>query len=176
MLTTIVVLIFLLILYLYYETYKPVQENYNNWSDNDTHALLAPNIPDDPQTTYKIGGKYCKPILEKNIVPIDGKYKFIKQQLMYDGIWKSDRKISDNTETQKWSIKYGSPIEGTYATNKFFHLPEKVMTECTIDRDIYFPDWNRLEIKDRNKYNFDVCDYDKNKNYKKGIMYVEAGV
>lgn len=172
-LITIVILVFLVLMYFYYE--NTTTENYCNQNDeNSTHALLAPNIPVDPQTRYRIGGKYCKPLSEKNIVPESGKYEFIKEKLLYDGIWNDDRKIEDDIEVKEWKIK--KPIGGVYASNKFLHLPERIMTEDTIDKDIYFPDWNRLEIRDRNMYNFDVCDYNKSKNHRKNIMYIEAGI
>jgi hypothetical protein len=171
-------LLSLIIIFLYYlkELYTfEDTETYCNQHENETHALLAPNIPDDPQTTYRIGGKYCRPLREHNIVPEHGKYEFVKQQLEYDGVWKSNRKITDETENQTWTTKCVKPIEGTYATNKFFHVPEKVMIPgCTRDDNVYVPD--RLEIKDRNMYNFDQCDFDKRKGHVRDIVYWKSGL
>ena len=176
----IAVIIILFILYIGYEKYEYISnEEYCNQSESTTCPLLAPNIPDDPRKSFKICGKFCKPIKEKNIAPTEGRFVFPKQELLYDGIWKSNRKIDDNKETQKWNmIGNQFPVEGEYASNNYLHMPEKHM--CldmeVIDRDVYYPNWNVLQIKDRNMYNFDVCDYDKRKDHKKGIVYWPAGV
>ncbi len=93
---------------------------------HDTHALMAPNIPDDVQTRYRVGGKFYKK-LDYPLAPKEGKYEFPKPKLLYDGIWESHRTIDDNNiETQKWTlVKKYFPTKGKYATDKFFHLPLK---------------------------------------------------
>ena len=178
----LILIIVLLILYTFYENstyYSLSNEEYCNQSESDTCALLAPNIPDDPKTEYQICGKYCKSISEKDIAPTEGKYVFPKQELLYDGIWKSDRKFTNSTETQKWKmIGDQFPVEGEYAANKYLHLPEKHM--CldmeVVDKDIYYPNWNLLEMKDRNMHHFDVCDYNKSEKHKGGIFHLEVGL
>lgn len=176
----IILIIVLLAIYIFYENYpyySPSNEKYCNKSE--TCILMAPNIPKDPQTKYQICGKYNKPIQDNNIAPTEGKFIFPKQRLLYDGIWKSDRKIDNTTEIQNWNmITDQYPIEGEYATDKFLHMPEKHM--CldmeVIDKDIYYPNWNILAMKDRNMHHLDVCDYNKSTAHKNGIFYLEAGL
>lgn len=175
--TIIIAIVFLLVFmigYFYYGIGANVDEKFCNIKDEyQTHALLAPNIPVDPQTEFKIGGKYNKPIVDGNLAPVEGKFIFPIWDYLYDGIWKSDEKINGTTETQKWRInKEGcGPIIGEYAANKFLHLPKKPFMDGAIDTDIYFPDWNLLEMKDKNGYNFDACNNGKNDGYKRGIQY-----
>lgn len=175
-------IIVLLFLYTSYEGYNNISESteeYCNQSESDTCALLAPNIPDDPKNRFEICGKFNRAVSEKEIAPTEGKFVFPKQELLYDGIWKSHRKIKDNVETQEWEmIKDQYPVEGEYAADKYLHMPKKHM--CldmeVVEKDIYYPDWNVLAMKDRNMYNFDVCDYNKREDHKGSIVYLPAGV
>jgi len=176
-----VLIVILLFLYNFYEDYNfyTTSEKYCNQTDSDTCVLYAPNIPMDPKIKHKICGKYNTKIKEENIVSNKGKFIFPKQELLYDGIWKSNKYVKDNIETQKWDIiKNQYPAEGEYATDKYLHMPENHM--CldmeVVDKDIYYPNWNKLEMKDRNMYNFDVCEYNKRKNHKGSIVYLEPGL
>ena len=124
----IVLIITLFILYTCYQGYKNnSNEKYCNQSESNTCALLAPNIPDDPRHVFKIGGKYCKPIKEQSIASDVGRYKFVKQELMYDGIWKSDREIDDNKETQQWTTEYRQR-RLTHWTCQWNHLVQRKST------------------------------------------------
>ena len=144
-----------------------------------THALEAPNIPTDWRCKFRIGGKYCKSIAGKNIADVKGKYVFPKPELLYDGIYKSNRNIKGNIETQKWNlIGQYYPIEGKYAANRFYHVPESHLGPKGISNDptIFYGDWNILDMKNRNEYELDKCNNEKYNNYLEGIVYLSSGV
>lgn len=185
------IIIFLFIIILFYTTYEYFykseffigdQETYCNQNNiNDTHVLQPPNIPDDWRSTFKIGGKFCKKIKEKNIAPTQGKYTFPIQQLLYDGIYQNDRKIYDNNklESQKWSIiKKYYPIHNFYASNKYLYVPENHIGQDKIshDKTIFYGDWDILGIRNKNQYNFDNCNMNKHRNHIEGIVYWKSGI
>jgi hypothetical protein len=172
-------IILLFLLYFSKERYINYDKDNEYCTQEKTHALLAPNIPDDWKTSFLIGGKYCKPIKNKNLAPINGKYIFPKQRLLYDGIWNSDSEINNDIQKQDWNlIQNFYPIEGQYGANKYLHLPQKYMNanQKIIDQSLYYGDWNILNMKDKNMYNYDICNFDKNKNHIKGIMYIKPGI
>jgi hypothetical protein len=184
----ILLLIFILILlytfFLFFQKNEYFQNIHHSFLPNiyDTNILLSPNIPTDKRYKFKIGGKHCKEYNFK-IVPENGKYIFPKQELLYDGIYKSKRKFYNNKdndiELQKWNIinKY-YPINDKYATNNFFHIPKKGMgpDKYLRDTNIYFPDWLHLKIKDRNQSYLDICNKNKHPKHINGIRYLESGI
>ena len=159
------------------EEFNTKSSTCHNNDIRDTHAVKAPNIPNDPQCRFKIGGKYCKSIGNQNISPVKGKYVFPIEKLLYDGIYHSNNNIKDNVETQKWSL-VGKPWNRYYATNKFYHVPKNHFDSNTISSDptIFYGDWNILNTQDRNQYELDKCSNEKYNNYKKSIVYWSAGV
>ena len=104
--------------------------------DNDTHALLATNIPIDARKTFPIGERMCSRTKGEMLAPTTGIYKFPIFKFLYDGIWTSNESICDDKsnidtksllETQNWALTNRGEIrekENVYATNKFF--PETV--------------------------------------------------
>ena len=128
------------------KTYEEYFENPPPFSD--TNAVVAPNIPVDPETTHHIGGMPST-ILDKPLVPETGKYVFPKFKLLYDGIWEEVKEITGNVERKTWKltktscddlIRYTnmayagceqklktnlSPVHSTYGAEHFLLLPEK---------------------------------------------------
>ena len=75
-------IILALTIYIFYDkgNSKIVNEEFCNLpSVNDTHALEAPNIPDDWRCKFKIGGKYCRKN-KYNLAPKCGKFEFPKPE------------------------------------------------------------------------------------------------
>ncbi len=145
---------------------------------NDTHALLAPNIPDDWRCKFIIGGKYCRP--NKYLLAAKaGKYEFPKPDLLYDGIFKSNEHIKGNIETQNWKlIGKHYPVQEQYAGDKFLHVAKPGLgpDQQLVDNDIYFPDWSILRMKDKNMAFLDVCNDSKHPKHINGIRYLTSGV
>ena len=58
------------------------------------------------------------------------------------------------------------------------HIPEKKMIpgQEILGEPFYYGDWTKLEMMDRNMYNLDNCDYQKNKYHKRGVQYWPSGV
>lgn len=141
--------------------------------EKGTCALMAPNIPVDPKTSYKICGKYCNQPSENNLAPNNGNYIFPIPKLLYDGIWDNNRKIYDDKEidieVQKWGLTRRIPTNGKYATNKFFHLPAVYLApgQKACDPSMYWNNREILETYDRG----DVRD-----NRDPEIAYWPAGV
>lgn len=143
-------------------------------SINDTNAIMAPNIPMDPQTTFRIGGKYCKelPEFHKNIAPIKGKYTFPIPKLLYDGVWNSNSRIFSKDgkaiESNPWNLICNQfPTKGAYRTNKFFHIPQCYLPRnCyVIDKSIFYGDRRIIPQYNRN----DLCEG-------KDIIYQDMGI
>lgn len=116
---------------------------------NTAHTLIPPNIPVDPQTKYKIGGRYCDNIGGKSLTYQKGKYIFPIPELLYDGIYQSRGCIDDKTSSaiRKWKLlakTQCSPTDKIYTTNKYFHLPEKDLQFAVVDENMFYNDLDKL--------------------------------
>ncbi len=176
----ILIILVISIIYMLYQNYGIVYMTETFCpKEEDTHALMAPNIPDDPKILYRIGGKYCKPLAEQGLAAKEGNYTFPIPKLLYDGVWESHEKIDKNYQLQRWCpIGDKFPTQSQYATNKFFHIPELTLEPGMIAKDtnVVWGDWNVLDIEDRNMDFLDRCDYDKHPTHRKGIMYWPSGI
>lgn len=93
---------------------------------NNTHCLIPPNLPLDKPAYAKVGGEMNKTAGEP-LVPEEGKYQFVKPQLLYDGIWKEKVNQIGNFAKNNWMIipdgyrclESGSQV---YGADKFFNI------------------------------------------------------
>lgn len=90
----------------------------------DTHSLIPNNLPMDKPSYTKVGGYIDQG--SDNLVPSEGKYQFIKPQLLYDGIWKKEINQIDQFAKNNWSIPQDGCInqqeQSVYGTNKLFDI------------------------------------------------------
>lgn len=113
------------------EKYENFMEDCPNFTDisQDTHILMAPNIPMDPRFEFKIGGKYLPFEGLDSLSPESGKYKFPIRHFKYDGIYQNYNNIQENNnyaiEINKWSLNKLYDYFKAYFTDKYFILPSK---------------------------------------------------
>lgn len=175
----LIIITILILGYLFFV--PPFKENYQQDADRhlipsikDTSALLAPNIPMDPQKVYRIGGKYCNELLKsyRYIAPMKGKYSFPIAKLLYDGVWNNQSQLvskdGETIEANFWNLICNIfPTNGSYQTNKFFHVPKYVLPQnCyIIDKSIFYGDRNIIPQYTKN----DICKG-------KDIVYQDMGI
>lgn len=143
------------------EKYEKTQSCLNN----KFGILMAPNIPVDPVTKYKINGKCCNE-KEKKISYQNGKYKFPIKKFLYDGIWQSKENTNCNNliQTQTWDINpKKDDIEGIYSTDNYYHIPNCVFHGDLVDESQKPPTLTDL---------INPCD--KSNNFT--MIYVEPGL
>lgn len=175
----LIIIILVVVGFLYYipslkENYQQPANRHLIPSIDDTNAVMAPNIPMDSQTVFRIGGKYCKefPKSYRYIAPTDGKYTFPIPKLLYDGVWNSKSKIfskdGKTIESNPWNlIRNQFPTNGEYRANKFFHIPQCYLPRnCrVIDKSIFYGDRRIIPQYTRN----DFCEG-------KDIIYQDMGI
>lgn len=114
------------------ETFKPRVEGFHNGADlnetnaapvtSHTHCLIPNNLPMDKPTYAKVGGHIDRG--SDDLLPSEGKYQFVKPELLYDGIWKEEINQIDGFAKNNWMMipdGYGCR-EGIYGTNKLFDI------------------------------------------------------
>ena len=133
-----IVIIFLLIIPLLLFSNKTVTENYNNSFKEKFTTLKPVNVPASNNLDgeyFNIGNKVQE---ENNLIPNDGKFRFRKQELLYDGIWGANYSYNGNKEKCDWSEKSSMYPLNTdnkdliYGTDKYLKLPEKDMVNKEI--------------------------------------------
>lgn len=149
----------IIIFYLYlksnnnYENFINECPNFTDISQN-THILMAPNIPDDPKFIFKIGGKYL-PFNTESLAPDKGKYKFPIRDFKYDGIFKNYNKIYQKSdyaiEINKWVLDKLYDYSNAFFTDKYFILPNKYSNPGFKELDelaFYKPRLNTINTND----------------------------
>lgn len=121
-------------------------------SREDFTVAVPVNVPGMGNTLGKefdVGNR-LPPKMDKPIVGCNGKYRFGKEELLYDGIWGADYMYNMmGGEKCNWSVKPKGASQGEYGSNDYLKTPEK----CMFGKEICSPPdcgWNDKVYYGRN--------------------------